>query len=758
MHLRSPFACGTLPRAVILTLLFCLAPLGSDRATAAEPAIVIDLADTAAEPGVLTRVHGSVGNGAFGVPVAAGGDCDNDGFQDYAFASMTASSSGGTSGGIAYLVFGSGALGETLDTQVAQERILEIHGAGAHENAGSELWMDDVTGDGIGDLLIARQNYTAGAGRIGTGALTILVGGPELRTHAATLTPIDLASPPAALTVFTLVGANEFDRLGIWMRTGDVSGDGIADIAIGADQRDLSGGANNGAVFVVRGGSHLAVDAEIDLLNFGATSLAGDVALILPPTGTNEYHVGATVTVGDLDGNGRAEVIAAAALNRAGAALLANGAPFGSARPVGGSAKGTAYIIWDDNFPLGTGAWSAGLTLTIGSLPGSLSEISGGTGNRSFGEELIAGFDFDDDGNADLFVGDIVGDISPASNRTNAGSGHVFFDASALKGLTFDRDNVPGSVSLTDFIGDFAGGIAADTALAGDFDNDGIDDLAFSAPHAPVLNRTSAGTLYVFYGQAAGFPATVDLRTLPAPAVLRVTRIDGAIATSGGDTGDTLAYSAAPADIDQDGTIDLVVNEMEGNGTDPSAIDVGNVVIIGGAFSAVGLPVTLPCGPLPETGCTGADDDVSRLRLRNREGEGRDKLVWKWTRGGETELADFGSPGVGTDAYRFCVYAGLAGGGPDLQAFLPAGAICKGGRECWTPKRARGWRYKDGDASRGGVAKFILLTGDAGKARIRLSARKSELSLDDFPATTPITVQLIRGTETIEQCWQNTFE
>ncbi len=744
MHLRL------LP--ALFAALLTAAPASAD-----DPAVLVDLATTAPAPGVLSRVHGSQGNGAYGVPVAAGGDCDDDGFQDYAFASMLASPQSRENAGIVYLVFGTGALGETLDTATSQARILEIQGAATKENAGSELWMDDVTGDGVADLLIARQNFTPDGSRIGAGALTILVGGPELATHAATLTPVDLAAPPAALTVFSLIGPGQFDRLGIWMRTGDISGDGIADIAVGADQQDLPSGSNNGAVYVVRGGAHLATDAVVDLADFGSTTIEGDLALILPPTGTTEYHVGATVAVGDLDGNGRAEVVASAALNRAGAALLADGAPFGSARPSGGSTRGTVYIVWDDNFPVGPDPWSAGLTLTIGSLAGTSSEISGGTGNVSFGEEVIPGFDFDDDGNADLFIGDIVGDISPAANRSIAGSGHVFFNAPTLRGQVFDRDNLPEGVVLSDFIGDFVGGISADTALAGDFNDDGIDDLAYSAPHADVRNRDKAGTIYIFFGQEGGFPASVDLRNLPDAATLRVSRIDGALASAGGDTGDTLAYSAAPADIDGDGSTDLVVNEMEGNGAGGSPIDVGNMLLISGAFAATGAPEIMPCGSLPESGCIAADDNVSSLRLRNRPGAGRDRLSWKWNRGDATAVADFGDPSLDTN-YRVCVYAGLFGGGPDLEAFLPAGAVCNGGRSCWSLKEGRGWRYKDGDASRGGIAKIQLGAGEDGKAKVRVQAKKGQFNLDDFPAASPITIQLVRGNDTIEQCWQNTFD
>ena len=64
--------------------------------------------------------------------------------------------------------------------------------------AGAEIWMDDVSGDGLGDLLIGRQNYMPATGREGAGALTIIFGSDLLRSNAARLAYFDLRSPPPA--------------------------------------------------------------------------------------------------------------------------------------------------------------------------------------------------------------------------------------------------------------------------------------------------------------------------------------------------------------------------------------------------------------------------------------------------------------------------------------------------------------------------------------------------------------------------------
>ncbi len=353
--------------------------------------------------------------GVLGVPVAAGFDADGDGFIDYGVGHFRASPLGRNQAGTVSLIFGDGTIGNSIDLAVANPNVLKIHGAalvGEREMAGSELWLDDVTGDGLGDLLICRQNLSI-AGRTGAGGLTILVGNAALHTLALSGTAIDLASPPPSATLVTFIGAETFGRLGIWVRTGDVTGDGVADIAVGAD---LEGASSNGALYVIRGGAHLATSATIDLSNFGATSLAGNVARIIPPNGSGNYHLGATCQVGDLDGDGRAEVMAAAALNRAGASA----GPFGSSPGSGGAPDGRLYVVWGDVFPLGP--WPASYLINLQTLPaGDQTVISGGVQNSSFGEEILGGLDYDGDGDAELFVGDLVGDGTGGSRPQSGG-------------------------------------------------------------------------------------------------------------------------------------------------------------------------------------------------------------------------------------------------------------------------------------------------------------------------------------------------
>ncbi len=510
--------------------------------------------DLAAAAGVL-RVHGSSGNGALGVPVAGGLDCDGDGNADFAFAAFRADPLGRNDAGEVFWVFGDGTLTGTRDTAGDQPNVLRILGDETRETCGNEVWIDDVDGDGLGDLLIGRQNHGGGIG-----ALTIVFGGAGARALAAALTVFDLRTPDASVAQRTITGTEALGRFGIWMRTGDVTGDGIADIVVGADQE-----GEGGAAYLIRGGAYLKAGGSLD----------GNLVRITPGGGSIEFHFGATCQIADLDGNGRAEVLIAATINRGGASIPANGSPPGSARASGGAPNGRLFIAWDDNF---ADPWPVGFTFDITQSPGARTIIRGEPRNRNFGEEIVAGIDFDGDGLSDLFVGDISGDL--AGGRVSSGAGHVIYNAPALRGQDFRIDQPPAGVATTTILGRNPGDIANDTAVAGDFDGDGHFDLATASPHAEVDTRIDAGTIHVFYG-GERWPPIIDLRNVPGD--LRVTVITGANGRQGGDNGDVLAYSMATLDANGDGLFDLIFNEMTGNGLAPGTIDVGNLVVLSGA-------------------------------------------------------------------------------------------------------------------------------------------------------------------------------
>jgi hypothetical protein len=431
-----------------------------------------------------------------------------------------------------FLVFGDGTIGGSLDNSGSNPRVLRIYGAAAGEHAGSEIWMSRVTASEsggsqpLGDLIICRQDYS-GPSKVGTGAMTIIPGQAILKTLAESADGlIDLSQDNSALEITTVVGANAGDRLCMWARTGDLSGDGVDDIAVGADQEDRANDDTTvddaGAVYLLRGGPHLRNLGTVDLAQLPSAGepLAGNLLRVRLPlnpyadytvagqavtspidkSGASQndatnFHFGATLNIVELDDNAQAELLVASSLNRAGGVLSPSNE--GSS----GSLDGTVYIIWGDNF---IDTWGVETDLQLDNLPGSLSIIDGADGNRAFGEELLGGLDFN---------------------------------------------------------------------------GDGIADLDVSAPHDRPLGRNEAGTLHVMLGKdGSNWPQTMgfNLSNFPSSDAIQVVNYYGAKGSVGNNTWGSLSYRGDAGDIDKDGYADIITNEMVGDGIATNTIDVGN--------------------------------------------------------------------------------------------------------------------------------------------------------------------------------------
>jgi hypothetical protein len=227
---------------------------------------------------------------------------DGDGRADLLVAAR-GDDDGGSEAGAAYLVLG-GVAG-TLDLSAADAKLV---GENAGDSAGSVVAeAGDVDGDGLADLLVgAPGNDDAGSD---SGATYVVLG-----EAAGTL---DLSAADAKL-----VGEDAGDWAGSAVAgAGDVDGDGRADLLIGALYDD-DGGTDAGAAYVVLGGVAGALD-----LSAAAARLIGE--------GPSDWAGSAVAGAGDVDGDGRADLLVGAQGDDdggkyAGAAYLVLGAPGGT--------------------------------------------------------------------------------------------------------------------------------------------------------------------------------------------------------------------------------------------------------------------------------------------------------------------------------------------------------------------------------------------------------------------------------------------
>lgn len=127
---------------------------------------------------------------------------------------------------------------------------------------------------------------------------------------------------------------------------------------------------------------------------------------------------------------------------------------------------------------------------------------------------------------------------------------------------------------------------------AGDINNDGFADIIVGAYRADPGGKTDAGTSYVVFGQASGFPASFDVTTLDGtngfaiPSLNAEDNLGGPVSSAG--------------DINNDGYGDIIVGA---NGACPSGkAGAGTSYVVFGYKTTTGPSTTTTTGPLTTSG------------------------------------------------------------------------------------------------------------------------------------------------------------
>jgi hypothetical protein len=464
--------------------------------------------------------------------VLATGDFNNDGRDDLAIGIPNESVGSINGAGIVQVFYGasSGVFNTANDQVWHQDSVGIADVAETNDFFGSALAAGDFNNDGFDDLAIGIRNEDT-ASTINSGAVTVLYG------TASGLSSVNSQfwtqdSPGIVDT------SESDDRFGSALAVGDFNGNGFDDLAISVPTEDIGTKADAGAVYVLYGSANRLSSDNSQRFTQDSTGIEDEAE--------SGDRFGFALAAGDFDGNGRDDLAIGIPFEDigldtdAGAVAVIYGSSTGLSSSnqfmsqdshntitTGGSESGDNYgyalaagdFNSDGRDDLAVGSpgedfvvsVDAGVVSVIygtiaGLRPGSAFEawtqnsteiedtIEAGD---AFGSSLAAG-KLNNDAHADLAIGVYSEDFN--STTINSGAVNIIFGSANRLTSTGDKLITQNTLGLNNASVDTvaeSGDLFGAALAIGDFDGNGLGDLAIGVPGEAIGTILGAGMINV---------------------------------------------------------------------------------------------------------------------------------------------------------------------------------------------------------------------------------------------------------------------